>query len=124
KIRPGVLFHDGSPLTAEDVAYTLRRNMLQGGSDTAQWLFTEPLLGTGIYDVAYLVDPQLVNDRDGLAGVSPDQLSEVCRRVVDAVQIEGDSVVFRLAQPWAPFLATIASTYGSILSKGWEIQNG
>jgi peptide/nickel transport system substrate-binding protein len=124
KIRPGVHFHDGAPLTAEDVAYTFQRGLLQGGSDSPQWLFTEPLLGAGIYDVSALVDPALVDNPQALAKANPDQLVKACERVVAAVRVEGDEVVFTLAQPWSPFLSTLASVYGSILSRDWEIQNG
>ncbi len=124
KIRRGVKFHDGSLLSPEDVAFTFQRGILQGGSGSPQWLFTEPLLGSGIYDVAELIDPELVDDPDSLLRNNPEELQHVCQRVKDAVWVENDEVVFRLAQPWSPFLATIATAYGSILSKDWVSKNG
>ena len=55
-IRQGVKFHNGADMTAEDVAYSLQRGILQGGGWSPQWLYTEALFGTGVYDVAELVD--------------------------------------------------------------------
>ena len=58
-IRDGVKFHNGADLTAEDVAYSLQRGVLQGGTWSPQWLFTEPLFGIGTYDIAELVSMSL-----------------------------------------------------------------
>ena len=52
KIREGVKFHEGQDLTASDVAYSFQRGVLQGGGCSPQWLYTEALFGTGIYDIA------------------------------------------------------------------------
>lgn len=124
RVRPGVQFHNGTLLTAEDVAYTFQRGILQGGESSSQWLFTEPLLGIGIYDVTYLIDPNLADQPAKLASVDKDRLRAACERVRQAVQVEGDEVVFRLAQPWSPFLATLATSFGSIVSKEWVIEGG
>lgn len=126
KIRQGVRFHDGSAMTPEDVAYTFQRNILQGGSASPMWLLTEPLLGIGVYDVAALVDPNLVDKPTELAKADPAKLQEVCRRVQDAVKVDVNAwtVTFRLSQPWAPFLSTLANGWGGIRSKAWTIANG
>lgn len=124
RIRPGVLFHNGQGLTPEDVAYTFQRAVLQGGSGSPQWLFTEPLFGVGIYDISYLIDPALIDDREGLSQVDPAKLRETCERVKESIRVEGDEVVFRLAQPWSPFLATMAASFGSIVSRQWVVENG
>jgi peptide/nickel transport system substrate-binding protein len=125
-IRPDVHFHNGALLTADDVAYTFQRYVLQGGSNSPQWLFTEPLFGAGIYDVTYLIDPGLEDQPAELSKVNQDQLMDVCMRVKEAIQADNreNVVIFRLAQPWSPFLATLATGYGSIQSKEWVIQNG
>jgi peptide/nickel transport system substrate-binding protein len=125
-IRPGVRFHDGSPLTAEDVAFTFQRGILQGGLASPQWLLTEPLLGIGSYDITYLVDPGLADDAAGLAKADPGKLLAACQRVVDAVRADtgAGTVTFRLAQPWAPFLPTLASGWAGIGSKAWISANG
>jgi ABC-type transport system substrate-binding protein len=51
-IRDGVKFHEGQDLTAEDVAYSFQRGLLQGGGWSPQWLYTEPFFGNGVYDAA------------------------------------------------------------------------
>ncbi len=125
-IRPGVRFHDGTPLTVEDVAYSFQRGILQGGSVSPQWLFTEPLLGVGIYDVAALVDPALVDHPADLKQADPGKLQAACQRVVAAVSADpqAGTVTFHLAQPWGPFLATLANGWSAVRSKAWSIANG
>src|SRR5690606_33930042 len=99
KIRSGVQFHDGSPLTPEDVAYTFRRSLLQGGSLSPMLLFAEPVLGVGVYDVASLVDPTLVDARQGLAQADAAKREAICRQVMEAIQFDNSAgtVTFRLA---------------------------
>jgi len=128
KIRQGVKFHDGADLTAADVAYSLQRGVLQGGTASPQWLFTEPFFGVGVYDVAELVDPSgaLDDDAEGLKAADPAKLAEACQKVMDAIQYDetAGTVTFNLATPWGPFLATLAQSWGSILDKDWGIANG
>jgi peptide/nickel transport system substrate-binding protein len=126
KIRPGVRFHDGTPLTAQDVVYTFQRNILQGGSTSPMWLLTEPVFGIGVYDVAEMVDTSLVDNPDELREADRGKLLEVCQRLQQAIYTDavGETVIFRLAQPWAPFLATLTNGWGSIRSRAWTISNG
>jgi len=126
KIRPGVRFHDGTLLIAQDVVYTFQRNILQGGSSSPMWMLTEPVFGVGVYDVAELVDPALVDNPDGLKDADTGRLLEICQRLQQAIYTdpEGQMVIFHLAQPWAPFLASLTNGWGSIRSKAWTIANG
>lgn len=126
RIRPGVTFHDSSPLTVEDVVYSFQRSILQGGSASPMWLLTEPIFGIGAYDVAEMVDPALVDNPAGLKEADRGKLLDVCQRLQQAIYADKASgtVVFHLAQPWAPLLATLANGWSSIRSKTWTIENG
>jgi len=126
KIREGVQFHGGQDLTPEDVAYSFQRALLQGGSWSPMWLLTEPFFGVGIYDIAELVDPELVDDKAGLLAADPDDLLAACERVTNAIVADAENwtVTMTLAQPWGPFLPTLAGRWGSILDKGWSIEQG
>ncbi|HRT31204.1 MAG TPA: VirB8/TrbF family protein, partial [Anaerolineae bacterium] len=127
-IRKGVKFHNGADLTAEDVAYSLRRGVLQGNTASPQWLFTEPFFGVGTFDVAELVDPTgaLDDDPEALKAADPAALLAACERVADAIQYDeaAGTVTFNLATAWGPFLPTLAQSWGSILDKDWAIENG
>ncbi|MBN2394805.1 MAG: ABC transporter substrate-binding protein [Anaerolineae bacterium] len=127
-IRSGVIFHNGNDLTPEDVAYTFQRNLLQGGTWSPQWLFTEPLFGTGIYDVAELVDPTgaLDDNPEALQAADPELLMAACINVTNAIvanEISG-TVTFHLAQPWSPLLSTLVGSWGSVIDKEWAIAQG
>ena len=127
-IRKGVKFHNGADLTAEDVAYSLRRGVLQGNTASPQWLFTEPFFGVGTFDVAELVDPTgaMDDDPEALKAADPAALVAACERVTNAIQYDeaAGTVTFNLALPWGPFLPTLAQSWGSILDKDWAIENG
>ena len=126
-IRQGVKFHDGSDLTAGDVAYTFQRGLLQGGTASPQWLLTEPFFGVGIDDISLLVDSAggLYDDREKLSAADPAKLKAACDQVQKAIVADdaAGTVTMTLAQPWGPFLATIANNWGSIMSKSWVVAN-
>ena len=127
-IRKGVKFHNGADLTAEDVAYSLQRGVLQGNTASPQWLFTEPFFGIGTFDVAELVDPTgaMDDDPEALKAADPAALVAACERVTNAIQYDeaAGTVTFNLALPWGPFLPTLAQSWGSILDKDWAIEQG
>ena len=127
-IRQGVKFHNGADLTPEDVAYSLQRGVLQGGGWSPQWLYTEALFGTGIYDIAELVDEtgDLDDDPEGLQAADPDKLLAACEAVQNAIVADeaAGTVTLNLSQPWGPLIATLAQSWGSIIDKDWAIENG
>jgi peptide/nickel transport system substrate-binding protein len=121
-------------MTPSDVAYSFQRNMLQGGTSSPQWLLTEPILGAGIADITDIITPTLAgpdvetlnDDPENLALVPADVLLATCQKVVDAFVADdaAGTVTVKLAQPWGPFLATLANTWGSVSSKAWVISKG
>jgi peptide/nickel transport system substrate-binding protein len=127
-IRKGVKFHDGTEMTPSDVAYSLQRGMLQGGSSSPQWLLTEAFFGPSVDDVTQLIDPSggLMDDVEGVQKVDPAKLKSVCEQVKAAVVADDNAgtVTMKLAQPWGPFLATLANTWGAVMSQKWVVANG
>ena len=106
KIRDGVSFHNGNPLTPEDVEYSFERGMVQDYSLGPQWMFFEPLFGLGNY----------TSRTDN--GLIP--LGEITNKV----DVDGQWVQFNLATPYEPFLQILASSWGSIVDMHWCIDNG
>ncbi|MGH2545152.1 MAG: ABC transporter substrate-binding protein, partial [Ardenticatenaceae bacterium] len=125
-IREGITFHDGAELTPSDVAYSFQRGILQGGPSSPQFLFTEPFLGVGIYDIAETIDPVLAGAPEELAAADSAALAGACESVMSKIVADDDAgtVVMTLAQPWAPFLATAAGSWGSIVDQEWAAANG
>lgn len=136
-IRQGVKFHYGPVkdangniipgsgiLTPEDVEYSFERGMLQDRAGGPQWLLLEPLLGvTSILDLARKVEKELHGTDPAqiksIDDVSPEGLREVCRRVKATVEVEDGNVVFRLKEPFAPFLQILVGTWASIVDREW-----
>ena len=126
-IREGVKFHEGGDLTASDVAYSFQRGLLQGGYSTPQWLLAEPFLGVGLDDITGIVDDfASADDRESLMANDPEVLKSACETVKSKIVAddEAGTVTMTLAQPWGPFLATIANNWGSVMDSEWVIENG
>ena len=123
-IRRGVGFHDGGTLEAHDVAYSLRRQLLQSDPTGPAWLFLEPILG--VSDVTQdIADGQFVGDSEGLrANTTPEELSAACERVLSAVAFDDEEsqVTITLARPWEPFMATMPML--GVVDQEWAIANG
>ncbi len=106
KIRDGVTFHNGNPLTPEDVEYSFERGMIQDYSLGPQWMFFEPLFGLGNY-----------TSRTDSGLITLDEIK-------NKVEVDGQWVQFNLAIPYEPFLQILASPWGSIVNMDWCIENG
>lgn len=105
-IRKGVKFHNGEILTPEDVEYSFERAMVQDRDGGPVWMLYEPLLGV-----------HGSRDSEGNIVIDFEQIDK-------AVEVEGDNVVFHLKHPYPPFLAILANTWGSIVSKKFCVKHG
>ncbi len=126
-IRQGVKFHAGGDLTPSDVAYSLQRGLLQGGYSSPQWLLAEPFFGVGVDDITGLVDDfASADDREALMANPAEKLVAACETVKSKIVADdaAGTVTLTLAQPWGPFLPTIANGWGSVMDKEWVIENG
>lgn len=104
-IRKGVKFHDGTPMTAEDVRYSILRFMLIDRAAGPSSLLLEPLVGTP-------------TTRDEKNNLKPD----IFDKAQKAVRLEGDVLVLELPRPYAPLLSILAS-WAPVVSKKWAIAN-
>lgn len=109
-IRKGVKFHSGNLLTPEVVAYSFKRNLVVDCSGGPQPLIYEPLFGIGA----------LSTDIIGDGSNKPVTLALLDQ----AIQVKGDSVVFNLKAPYAPFLAVMAGYWGSVIDRDFAIAHG
>ncbi|MBI4061167.1 MAG: ABC transporter substrate-binding protein [Elusimicrobia bacterium] len=105
-IRKGVKFHDGSPLTVEDVRYSLLRFMLVDRAAGPSSLLLEPLLGY-----------PSTRGEDGK--ILPTVWADANR----AVGARDGNLILRLPRPYAPLL-TILASWAPALSKSWAVKNG
>ena len=78
QIRQGVTFHDGAELTPSDIAFSFQRGLLQGGTNSPQFLLFEPFFGIGTIDVAEAVEVAETAGLEALAdGISQEELSAI-----------------------------------------------
>ena len=106
KIRKGVKFHSGNTLTPEDVEYTFERNLV-----------TDPDNGPNWFWYAYLLGGHGSRDRDGNIIVEFKDIDK-------AIEVDGDYVVFKLPNPFPPFLGALVGAWASIVDKQFVIDNG
>jgi peptide/nickel transport system substrate-binding protein len=104
KIRDGVKFHNGDILTPEDVEYSFERAMVQDRPGGPIWMFFQPLMGGDVHGL----------DNTTYAAIDA------------AVEVDGDSVVFTLADAYwrLPFLQILCGQWASIVDKSWCIDQG
>lgn len=105
-LRGGVTFHDGTPMTADDVKYSLLRFLLTTGDGGPGSLLLQPLTG-----------------RRGAAGPDGRPDPEVFDLADKAVSVEGGAVVLRLPKPFAPLLSVLAGS-AQVVSKPFTAAHG
>jgi peptide/nickel transport system substrate-binding protein len=106
KIKTGVKFSNGYPLTAEDVAYSFKRNMVTDPDAGPDWIWYQVFLAGG-------------GSRGDDGKIAVDY-----KDIDGAVQVKGNTVVFKLAKPFPAFLGTLAGKWASIVSKKWIAEQG
>jgi peptide/nickel transport system substrate-binding protein len=112
KIRTGVKFSDGTPLTPEDVEYSFERALVQDRHSGPTWMFYEPLLNTwGALG--------LLSEEYGGEGIY--DVVTVGKMIDHAVESNETHVWFNLAFPgaYSPFMQILCQSWSSILSKKW-----
>jgi len=135
-IRKDVKFHNGDILTPEDVVYSIKRALIFDRSGGPVWMFCEPLLG------AYSIEDVVVealgvenysdlfidgDPRGELKSEHTNAMTKVFTDKVDkTVEVDGDNIVFHLAQAYAPFLSILShsGSWSSIIDKKWAIAQG
>jgi peptide/nickel transport system substrate-binding protein len=105
-IRDGVRFHDGSPMTADDVKYSLLRFMFMDRDGGPSSLLLEAILNV-----------HGTRDERGTLNMALFQEAE------RAIQVRGSTVSITLKQPFAPFLSIMAA-WSMVQSKRWAVANG
>ncbi len=106
KIRDGVKFQDGTPMTVEDVKYSLLRFMFMDRDGGPSWILLTPILGVdGTRDDKGKFDATLFSKADR------------------AIQVTGNAIAITLKAPFAPFLG-IMGQWSLVVSKKWAMAQG
>jgi peptide/nickel transport system substrate-binding protein len=127
-IRRRVSFSNGNALTAEDVAYSLQRGLLQSAPGSPFGALLDPLLGYTSRDITEEIeDGAYAGDRDALlANAAPQDLRAVCERVQEAIvadDAEG-TVTVTLVRRWAPLPAALSQPWAGIVDQAWAAEQG
>lgn len=135
-IREGVKFHNGDVLTPEDVVYSIKRGLVFDRAGGPMWMLFEPLLATHSIEETAVELAGVENYSDLFENGDPrgelksnykNAMVKVITDYVDkVVEIDGNNVIFHLAQPYGPFLNILAHSGGwaAIIDKKWAIEQG
>jgi peptide/nickel transport system substrate-binding protein len=107
RIRKGVKFQEGGLLTAEDVAYSFKRNMIVDPDGGPMWMLLEALTGKSS-----------TRDRSGKI------IEGIFEAIDTAVEVKDNSVVFHLPRPYPPLMGILAYSSSVIVDKEWAISRG
>jgi len=105
-LRTGVKFHNGNPLTADDVLYSFKRNLVTDKDAGPTWMFYNAFFGTS-------------GSRDG-----DGKIVVTWKEIDGAVTASGNKISFHLAQPWGPFMSVMANTFGVVVDKEFTVAAG
>lgn len=132
-IKEGIKFHYGPVTDADgnvipgsgevrpdDVVYSFRRAMLQDAAGGPTWMYWESLFGySSLLDMGRAIEA--ANGNVGaiseVAGLSAETKVDICNRVKNAIYEESGSAVFKLDQPFAPFMQIVGGYWGAVLDR-------
>ena len=127
-IRKGVKFSNGDPMNPSDVAYSYVRGFIQGYSNSAQWIMLQPFFGPSV--TSTWLDPGVKpGDKTGDDVVNTmfnGDFVAACQAAQKLIVADNSAgtVTMTLKQPWAPFLASIANAWGSVVDQKWAVAQG
>lgn len=132
-IRQGVKFHNGNDLTPEDVEYTFERALIFDPAGGPVWMLWDAMFG--VYSLEEFVEKIVGKPYDKLFDPNTGEpfpeyreaLIKIYTDYIDpAIEVQGNSVVFRLSRPFGPFLAIVCpyTLFSLILDKEWAISVG
>lgn len=128
EVRRGVSFTNGAPLTAEDVAYSLQRLLLQSAAGRPQTTLLEALFGLRSGDLTEAISgrPYLGNRAALMENTTEPQRVALCERVQEAVSADVDAgtITLTLSEPWAPLLAILSEPWAGVVSAEWAAARG
>jgi peptide/nickel transport system substrate-binding protein len=106
KVRDGVKFHDGTPMTADDVKYSLLRFMFMDRDGGPSWILNSAILG-------------VEETRDDKGNLKTDLFPKADQ----AIKVSGNTISITLKEPFAPFMSIMAM-WSMTVNKKWAIAQG
>ncbi len=114
RLRKGVKFHSGNPMTCKDAEYSFERILVTNPGDGPGWFFAESLIG---YDS---------NAKSALGENAPPEAYEKYWNLIDnSVECEGLYILrFNLVKPDPTFFAKLLYAGAAIVDSKWAIAHG
>ena len=137
-LRTGIVFHDGTPMNADDVVYSFQRVLRIHDTGGPDWMLEQVLtnyLGYSVgsdtisqfcdatpYNVSWIVNALNPAGQGWGHIINENDVKNVAEAVV--VKVNDTAVIFRLTHPYSGFLSILANTVGNILSMDFVEANG
>jgi peptide/nickel transport system substrate-binding protein len=134
RIAPGVVFHDGTALTADDVVYSIQRVLRIHDLNSPSWVLEQVMtdyvsgyVGATVaeFTASSYYPPWMAAILDPLGQdyvITEDDVQAVSEAAI--VKVDDMMVTFRLTHPYGGFLSIVASLVCSIVSKDYVEAHG